>query len=378
MIVLSVGAASGRTRTRTRTLAVVALSLVITALLTAGASAASAHPGDSDAPATPTVATVADFSGPVLLTDTASPSEAAAVDRLFAATRGVAYLAIAVLVGGMVFLVALWPDGAGRASARRLLWSAWGIVVVTSVAGIALAGLDRADYGLGHHLLDRTLIGDTLESRFGRAWAARLVLAVPAVPLLAALGLYRREAPRATWWVVPAAAVGVGLVRTPGFVSHASFSEPAWFGSIVDLVHVSALAVWIGGLVMVVASLLPSRSPGEIAAVLKRYSTVAFGAVAVAITTGAMLAWQLVGSWSSLTSTEYGRALLVKLAILGTLLAVAHGSRRLVNQRLRVALVPGSGAVRIRPFVVSVGAEVALASAVLVAAALLVNLPPPS
>lgn len=394
----ALGVRHARRRSRTRA-ALMLVGLVLTVLpISAGPAAAWAHPEDSNVgadPALDTGAFVAGSSGVAApgvgpspsepasgvgpsLSEPASPAQAATVDRLFAGTRALAYLSMATLVGGLVFLAALWPAGADAASPLRLLWVAWALMVATSLAGIALAGVDRADFGLGHHLVDGSLIADTLDTRFGRAWAARLILAVPAIPLLCAISLHGWAAVTAVWWRVPAAAIGVGLVRAPGFVSNATFSEPAWLGSIVDLVHLSALSVWIGGLVMVVACLLPSRRADEIAAVLQRYSSVAFVSVLVVLTTGAMLAWQLVGSWASLFSSDYGQALVAKLALLATLLAVAQGSRRLVNQRLLLAVVPGSPAVRVAPFVMSVGAEVALASAVLGAAAVLVNLPPPS
>ena len=302
----------------------------------------------------------------------------AAVDYLFTADRALGYLGMATLVGGLFFLAFVWREGADEKSARRLLWVAWSVVLATSVAGISLAGLDRADRVLGPEMWSAALIGDTLESRFGRAWASRVILLVPIFPLLMALTMYGRGAVAALWWRLPAAAVGIGLVRTPGFVSNATFSEPALLGATVNLVHLTALSVWIGGLVMVVACVLPLRRRADVAVVMNRYSSVAFASVAVAVTTGTMLAWQLVGSWSSLVATPYGQTLVAKVAIVGLLLAVAQGSRRLVNQRLVPVLSGRSPSGGVKPLVVSVGSEVVLAAAVLSAAALLVNIGPPS
>ncbi|MGH3849540.1 MAG: copper resistance D family protein, partial [Pseudonocardiaceae bacterium] len=292
--------------------------------------------------------------------------------------RALGYLGMATLVGGFFFLAFVWQAGAEEKSARRLLWLAWSVVLVSSVAGIALAGLDRADRGLGSGLWSSALIGDTLEGRFGRAWASRVILAVPAFPLLVALTMFGREAVAAIWWRLPAAAVGIGLVRTPGFVSHATFSEPAWLGTTVDLIHLTALSVWIGGLVMVIACVLPLRRSADVAAVMHRYSTVAFASVAAVVTTGTILAWQLVGTWSSLVTTNYGQALVAKVAIVGLLLVVAQGSRRLVNQRLVPVLLGNSTSAKVAPLMFSVGSEVVLAAAVLGVAALLVNMGLPS
>ncbi|MGQ0742838.1 MAG: copper resistance D family protein [Acidimicrobiales bacterium] len=303
------------------------------------------------------------------------------VSPAFATARGLVYLSTAVLVGGLVFVTAIWPAGSDNRRATRILWVAWATLALGSVAGIALAGLDRAGFGLGHDLWDRQLLADTLDSRFGRAWAARAILLLPTLPVLAALSLHGQAASGTLWWRTAAAGVGIGLLRTPGFISHPTFAEPAWLGSVVDLVHLSALSIWIGGLVMLVATVLGSEASGSGAEdrqrVVARFSGVAFTSVAVVIGTGTVMSWLLVRSWGSLFNSDYGQTLLLKLAVVAALLAVAQRSRRLVDRRMTLAPA-GSGMPRLNPLAVSVGSEVVLAAAVISVAAVLVNVSPPT
>ena len=74
-------------------------------------------------------------------------------------------------------------------------------------------------------------------------------------------------------------------------------------------------------------------------------------------------------------STAYGHLLLVKLVLLGGVLVAARSSRAWVARRLDVLATSGDVAV-LRPFVVSVAIEVALAAGVVAAASLLVATSP--
>src|SRR4029453_15011670 len=80
-----------------------------------------------------------------------------------------------VLVGGAIFVAALWPAGAGEPRARWILGGAWGAAVGATVLSIPL----QATYAAGGSLadaLDPSVIGDELGARAGRAWLIRLAL----------------------------------------------------------------------------------------------------------------------------------------------------------------------------------------------------------
>src|SRR2546421_172962 len=57
------------------------------------------------------------------------------VGAIYAVIRFAAFSALVLLVGGFAFLGLVWPAGAGLARARKLLWTAWGAAVATTVIG---------------------------------------------------------------------------------------------------------------------------------------------------------------------------------------------------------------------------------------------------
>jgi copper transport protein len=100
------------------------------------------------------------------------------------------------------------------------------------------------------------------------------------------------------------------------------------------MVHLVAAAVWLGGLVALLAS---GRGLGS--AAVRRFSTVALTCVAVLVSTGVVQAWRRVGSTAALTDNGYGRLLLLKLGlVIATLAAAAAVRHRLRRSRAALSL----------------------------------------
>src|SRR5262249_13497918 len=188
---------------------------------------------------------------------------------------------------------------------------------------------------------DPTVFTDVLDTRFGKVALARLVLLAVAVPLLAVLLPGRRRAagetprPLRAWWWVVAAAVGIGLALTPGLAGHASSGDYRTLAAVADVVHVGAMAIWLGGLVVLAAVVLPRRDPDELRPVLVRYSAVALGCIVALVITGGFQAWRQVRSLEALRTTDYGRVLIVKLVVFSALVIAAAFSREVVNRSFR-------------------------------------------
>lgn len=317
----------------------------------------------------------------------AQPASDAAVElvrRVFITDRTVGYLALAALCGGWLFLAAVWPDGAAVRRTRRVLSIAWCAGFVATVAGLGLQAATLRRTGLDG-AFDGDAIADVLDTDMGRAWAARALLYLLSLPLLGALARDATPVVRSTWWRVGALAVSAGLLRTMGLVGHSTETEDSALGAVADFVHVGALAAWVGGLVLLTAVVLPRRRPDELAAVVPRFSTVAKGAVGTTVVAGIALWWVVVGGIDATFDTHYGRVLLLKLGVLGAVLAAAWSSKRWVDRRLPLtpagAASPDGGgddpaAASIRPFVVSVAMEVVLAVVLLGVASVLVSTNP--
>ncbi|MDQ1566939.1 MAG: copper transport protein, partial [Actinomycetota bacterium] len=259
------------------------------------------------------------------------------VGAVYAVNRFAAFSALVLLVGGFAFLALVWPGGAALPRARRLLWTAWGAAVVTTAVGIPVQGVYAAGLPLSK-VASSTVLSGVLDERFGKVWGARLVLLALMAIVLVALG--RR--PVADGGGLPLAqrvgggVLGVGLLLTPGLAGHASTQDLVPLAVASDVVHLVSVSLWLGGLAMLAVAVLPRRLPDELAAVVPRFSRIAFGAVIAILATGTFQGWREVRSKAALTDTTYGRLLIVKVVLFAVLVALGALSRRFVQARYRV------------------------------------------
>ena len=194
--------------------------------------------------------------------------------------------------------------------------------------------------------------------------------------------------------------MAIPLVVTPGIGGHAGSGDLVPLAVPADALHLAAVAVWLGGLVMLFAALLPVADASELRTAVPRYSQLALVSVLAIMGTGAFQAWRQVGSISALRDTDFGRLLVIKVLIFGALVVAAAFSREIVNRSFRARTVaarardlervgagpgtPPSGfddeplddATEVRSLRRSVLIEVGLAMAILAVTALLVNAPP--
>jgi copper transport protein len=297
----------------------------------------------------------------------------------YVAARAVEYTGTGLFYGGLAFLSLLWPDGAGTHGARRLLALGW---LVGTGATVAALGLESA-WAAQHSpwdLVDPSALPAMLSTDFGRQWAVMVLLWVLGLVVLADVLRRGATAVRSTPWRVGALAVALGTLRVFGLTGHSREGAHPVLAQIADVVHLTAMATWIGGLVMLVVVLLPRRDTTALATVLPRYSTAALLSVLAVIGTGLVMAWNVVGSAHALTATTYGHVLLTKLALLGAVLTAALGSKTWVEHRLDFAVIlrgeSGTGIRLLRPLVLSVVAETGLLVVLLAVASVLVTADP--
>jgi copper transport protein len=296
-------------------------------------------------------------------------------------SRFFSYAALAVLVGGLTFLSVVWPAGARRRRLRVLLWVSLGVGVVAGLVAVAV----QAPYASGRALTDALKPSEwweVLRTRSGRAWGIRvLVLGVVGAGLIATL-----ERLRTQLWRLIGAVGAAALFVLVAMGGHGTTGRWSAVGLVATVTHLAGMAVWLGGLTMLLVGVLRDPDPDDGLARARQFSPIAFGAVAVIVASGVVQAYRQVGSLDALTDTDYGRLLLVKTAFVVGAVAVAWVSRRLIQGRPdpQVALAAGaavlerndtgSAAVRStrRRLRTTIGAEVALAAVVLAVTSLLV------
>lgn len=152
------------------------------------------------------------------------------------------------------------------------------------------------------------------------------------------------------------------LLPAPSLAGHALDRGRPQIEVVVDVLHVAAASLWLGGLVALALAL---RVRDARAGTLRRFSKLALASVLVLATTGVIRALSELHSVSQLWTTGYGQLLIVKTGLLAALVAIGW-----VN---RYRLIPRLSLQGLRR---SVGAELALFAALVAAVALLTDLRP--
>jgi copper transport protein len=262
------------------------------------------------------------------------------------AGRWALYMGLALLVGAAL-LRALGYD----ASTRRLA-AAW-LLAALGATAMAADFLRVTHAGVGR--LAHTGAG----RKVGYELAAVAIVGVA----LALLSLRRRR-----WsWVVLAGAAAVAMLARV-WAGHAAASSIPWLTTATQWTHVLTIGLWVGGLPWLIAAVRSTDGPAR-GRLARRLSTVAGLALAVTIATGTARAVSEVGSWRGLFHTSFGRALLVKLALVVALVAV--GARN----RYRHVSRAGDAA---QPLLRGLRVEIAVATVLLGATAVLTGLAPAS
>jgi copper transport protein len=205
------------------------------------------------------------------------------------------------------------------------------LAIVATTAAILLQG----PYGAGLPLRDAVsppVMADVLQSRFGQLSLIRLVALVAiGGPLLHLLFSTRRqEEPALPRWWTPVAVVTAGVILlTVGLAGHASAGRWIVLAIPFDFIHLAAVAIWVGGLALVVTGLLIRRIGS---AVIPHHAIVVFSQLAllsiIAIAgSGSFAAWRQVGSLGNLTTTAYGRLVLIKIGLFCVIVVLSACSR---------------------------------------------------
>jgi copper transport protein len=250
------------------------------------------------------------------------------------AARWVGFAGIALAVGVPVLALLCWPAGWASGALRRL--ATWGAVAVAVAAlmSFLLQGPYAAATGLST-LFDPSLLSATAASEAG--WAL-LVRGVSAAALAAVLlPVWRRGERPSPGRVAVAGVLAAGVVVSTAATGHPVAGPWPGLAVLVTVVHVAAMAVWLGGLAALLAAVLRPTVPAEeLSAVLTRWSRLAFAVVAALLVSGTVQAVREVESPTALFLTTYGWVLIAKLMLVLVILAAAGVSRVWVQQRLGV------------------------------------------
>ncbi|MFI6207212.1 copper resistance CopC/CopD family protein [Streptomyces sp. NPDC051041] len=270
------------------------------------------------------------------------------VGLLYGAGRYVSYAGFVVLAGGAAFVLACWQRGSGVRAVQRLVVSGWLALTAATLLLLLLRGSYTGSGKLGD-VFDLTLLGQVLQTKAGASLVSRLLLLAAAALFIAVLfGTYAKHVADAdgtdgagdeeaakekrdlTFGLAAGGAVvAAGLAASWAMAEHASTGLQPGVAMPVDIVHLLAVAAWLGGLAALLVALYRTSGEAPVEAVaVRRFSRVAFGSVLALAATGIYQSWRQLGSWTAFTDTRYGQLLLVKLGLVVVLVGVASFSRR--------------------------------------------------
>ncbi|MFJ9099016.1 copper resistance CopC/CopD family protein [Streptomyces sp. NPDC102405] len=258
------------------------------------------------------------------------------VGWLYGFGRYMSYAGFIVLVGGAAFVLGCWQRGAGVKPMQRLVVGGWLTLTSSTLLLLLLRGSYTSSGKVGD-VFDLDLLGNVLQTKAGAALVSRLLLLAAAALFISVLfGAYDKREDEEKRDLTFGLAIGgtvvaAGLAASWAMAEHASVGLQAGIAMPVDVVHLLAVATWLGGLTALLVALYRSDAPIESAAV-RRFSQVAFGSVVALIATGVYQSWRQLGSWSAFTGTRYGQLLLVKIGLVALLVGIAFISRRWTAQ----------------------------------------------
>jgi copper transport protein len=295
--------------------------------------------------------------------DAARPEFANTANRPLAVAIWVArlliYMGLFVGVGGAFFQA--WIGVAARRQPSSAATKATMIVaLVALVVSIGLQGLD-ALAALWPALMSPSTWITGAQGSFG------IAAVMAAVALCLGLLSLRHDAARAR-------IVSVGAMITVGLAlaasGHAANADPRMLAITAVFLHAVSLAFWIGALLPLAVLLRTSGSEAIIP--LQRFSRAIPFAIAALLASGALLAVVQLQSVNALWSTDYGRLLAIKLALVAMLLAFALLNRIVLTSRVTAGSQAALGAMRR-----SILSELALVAIILGVVGLWRFTPPP-
>jgi copper transport protein len=239
------------------------------------------------------------------------------------------YAGLVLLVGPSLVLALLWPHRLSRRGPTKVIWTGFGLVTLSTLMAIWL----QAPYSIGTGVFDVRVgdLRDVLGSTLGAVMLVRLGVLAAAALLIRPLLRGRGGESKADLALL--GVLGVAALATWPLTGHPTASPVAGVSVVIDAIHITAMSVWLGGLVMLVGFLLRQANERELAAILPIWSRWAATAVGALILAGVVSALIEVSSVNGLVHSTYGQLILVKVALAACVLGVAWWSRRLVRAR---------------------------------------------
>lgn len=250
------------------------------------------------------------------------------------------------------------------------------LAVFSGAAWLMLTAESMSGQSLGD-VWSQGVLGTVLaQTDFGNDWILRFALACLLGVLFAKSQNYSRRTGTAL------ALLAAGFVGSLAWAGHAIGGQgvEGLLHPAADVLHLIAAAAWVGALIPLALLLTAAKDEAALGlarVVTLRFSTLGVVSVGTLFATGIVNSWYLVGGIAEFTGTDYGRLLLVKIALFLGMVALAAVNR--FHLTPAIAQAAGTAAQRaIRQLRRNAAIEAAAGAIVIGIVAALGTLPPAS
>ncbi len=325
-----------------------------TAATTATTPAAGTDPIATDAPGASTGTSTAGTSAAGTPGATASDPAPSGVAGPLGLSRLIVTLGLAALFGALVLIAVAWPEGVEYILTVRFLRTAWAVAVAGAFLNVVTLRAQLTGEGIGASL-SPTSWTDLKDFTPGVAALARLLLTGASAWVVVRPERVNDQSTLLGALALPGVAVAtLGFSRTGG--------DLAALGVLVGVVHVVAMAVWLGGLLLLTRVVLAGPGEDDLVHAVRGFSRISTPAILITVLSGAIQTFRLDGG--TLFDTGHGWVLVLKTVAVGAMVFVGLAARQFVKARLTradVMSVPMAARLRRALGVEALGGVVVLA-----------------
>jgi putative copper resistance protein D len=284
------------------------------------------------------------------------------------------FVATAVSINGKIEIAGYWQT---RTRFFNLILLP--VILLSGIAWFALVAMTMSGQPLQTEILKTVW----MQTQFGTVWKMRLIFWVAAAVIAMLFRFLKSKT-----------SLQKTLIWLQLFFSGILLGSLAWAGHgqetsiwhlLADILHLLVAGFWPTDLLLFALLLHRLRQAPDsahwhsIAALVRRFSALSLGSVALLAATGFINSWFLVGSFSNLLEQPYGRWLLAKIILF--CFATAIGAANLLRLKPRL-LIENPQAQRLEATAIqlqfNVQTELAIGMAIVVVVAILGILPPPA
>ena len=221
--------------------------------------------------------------------------------------RFISYIAISIVLAGIFFLLG---SDAPRKGLNRAVVLAGSVLGLSGALLYLLHGMN-ASGGTWGQIANVSVVKDVFATQVGESLFARIVVSLLLVSVVTRWGKFVAVLAFAT------------LPFTYAFAGHAAVDSPAALTIALLALHVAAVGVWCGGLILLIFV-----KDIRTTSIVEWFSQRAAVLIAVVVATGVVQALLLMDGIGNLTKTSYGKALIAKVCVVGIMLICAAIVRR--------------------------------------------------